>query len=135
MGYHVPKQFSFTQGDKVRFIPHRLTRQLGIIGKYGTVLVGRAKTGAVKVMTPTRAGLMPWWFPQNALKSCASVDPRPSVGSIVLFLPCEANKKVKLTDQTGIVIQNMPQSAFCHVETAKLADHCAHFTEIVRIDV
>lgn len=124
----------FKSDDKVRFLTTPLTRQLGIVGKYGTVLVGRSRTKHVKVMTPTRAGLMPWWFPQSALKLCTPYDPRPPVDAVVLFLPCEVNDKAGLTDQVGIVINNLPQSAYCHVETETHPDVCAHFSEIERID-
>ncbi len=129
------KNVYFHVGDKVRFLSTSLTRELGIVGKYGTVLVGASSTKHVKVMTPTRAGLMPWWFPYSALKSCALIDPRPPEGSIVLFLSCEVNERFSLLGQIGIVRKNLPQSAYSHIETENHKDHCAHFSEIERIDV
>lgn len=121
--------------SQVRFLSTPLTRQMGIVGKYGEVLVGRSSTGHAKILTPTRAGLMPFWFPLAALKPCNQPDPRPPVDAIVLFTPNTTNDAAGLTGQTGIVIRNLPESAFCHVETVSLPDHCAHFTEIERIDV
>lgn len=125
----------FIYGDKVRFLSTHLTRSMGIVGKYGTVLVGRSTTRHAKIMTPTRAGLLPLWFPYAALKPCTPVDPRPPLHSIVLFIPCTTNDNFRLTGETGIVINNLPQSAYCHVETETFPDHCAHFSEIERIDL
>jgi hypothetical protein len=125
----------FRSGDKVRFLSTPLTRQLSVVGKYGTVLVGSSSTKHTKVMTPTRLGLRPWWFPYAALKSCAPVDPRPPVDSIVIFLPTEFNDRNQLTGETGIVIRNLSESAYCHIETAQYPDHCSHFSEIERIDL
>lgn len=128
-------QSNFICGDKVRFLPTPLTRQMGIVGKYGSVLIGHSSTNHAKVMTPTRTGLRPWWFPYSALKSCASVDPRPPEDSIVMFVPCDFNDNNGLTGDTGIVIKNIPQSAYCHIEISRSPDHCAHFSEIERIDI
>lgn len=129
------KNSLFTNGDKVRFLSTPLTIQLGIVGKYGTVLISHSSTNHAKILTPTRAGLRPWWFPYSSLKSCAPVDPRPPVDSIVIFLPTDFNDINGLTGETGIVIRNLSQSAYCHIELSYSPDHCAHFSEIERIDV
>lgn len=124
-----------SQGDTVRFLSTPLTKRMGLVGRYGEVLIGKAATGYAKILTPTRAGVMPFWFPLSSLKLCGKPDPRPPVNAIVMFLPTETNDTAGLTGETGIVIRNLPESAFCHVETAMHSDHCAHFTEIERIDV
>lgn len=92
----------FSQGDKIRYLSTPLTVQMGIVGKYGEVLVGRASTGHIKTLTPTRAGLIPFWFPPRALKLCNRPDPRPPVDAIVLFTCNATNDAAGLTGQTGI---------------------------------